>query len=112
MRKRRMARRKLTPALQAEICRRMWEGRLSLNQIAKQPDMPSANTLVRWQRDMPQFRDRIAQARQMLLDLLIDDVADIADTVTPATAAIDRARFAALRKRVADLEARDPRRRF
>lgn len=110
LRKRRMANRKLTPALQAEICRRMWEDRLSLNQIAKQPDMPSANTLVLWQRDMPAFRDAIALARRMLLDLLIDDVADIADTVTNETAAADRVRFAALRKRYADLGARDPRR--
>lgn len=110
-RKREFATRKLTPALQAEICRRMWEDGLSLNQIAKQPDMPSANTLVLWQRDMPDFRDAIATAREMLLDRLADDVLEIADTVTNATAARDRVRFAALKKRYADLEARLPSRR-
>lgn len=110
-RKREMATRKLTPALQTEICRRMWEDRLSLNQIGQQPDMPSNNTLVLWQRDMPQFRDAIATARQMLLELLMDDVLEIADTVTNATAARDRVRVGALKKRVASLEAHHPWRR-
>lgn len=110
-RKREFATRKLTPALQAEICRRMCEEGLSLNQIARQPDMPSGATFVLWQRDMPGFRNAIAWARRGLIDRLVDEVGEIAEAVTPATAPVARIRFAAIRKRVADLEARDPDRR-
>lgn len=110
LRRREFATRKLTPALSAEICRRMYEDGLSLNQIGRQPDMPNLGTINYWQRDMPDFERAIASAREMLRDRLMDEVMLIAEAATGATASADRLKIAALKWRIGRLEARLPRR--
>jgi hypothetical protein len=71
-----------TPELGDEVCRRLVEGQ-SLKAIGGDPEMPCAETILNWVRDIPEFEDAYIQARQMMADVMFDEARDVAMAATP-----------------------------
>ena len=61
-----------------EICLRMLDGE-SLKRICQDEHMPSRRTVFRWLVDDEDFRQEYELPREMLGDLLFDEIKDIAD---------------------------------
>jgi hypothetical protein len=70
-----------TSTMADEICRRIAHGK-TLRAICIGEAMPSRNTVVRWLKENPEFRDQYAQARQDQADALFDEALDIARSAT------------------------------
>lgn len=66
------------PTIAEEICLRMMEGE-SLKAVCKDEHMPNRATVFRWLIADEEFRRHYEIARQMLADLLFDEIKDIAD---------------------------------
>ncbi len=62
-----------------EICRRLSLGE-TLRQICKTDDFPVHSEVCKWQNDHPHFRDQYARARSEGLDLMAEQIIEIADT--------------------------------
>jgi hypothetical protein len=86
-----------TPELGAEICWRLIEGQ-TLKVIGDDPEMPCAATILRWVREIPDFEDAYVQARDMLADVMFDEIRDEAKSATPATVWVARTRIDAALK--------------
>jgi len=70
---------KLTPALQNEILERLAEGE-SLLVICRDDDaMPARSTVSRWCRELPDFQDKVARAREDGTWVKVDETREIAD---------------------------------
>jgi len=69
---------KADPEIADEICLRMLDGE-SLKAICQDEKMPNRRTVFRWLASDDEFRQRYEIARQMLADLLFDEIKDIAD---------------------------------
>jgi hypothetical protein len=67
-----------SPELAAEVCRRMSAGE-SLRQLCRDPQMPCTTTVLKWARDMPEFREQYAHAREDLLAHWAQEITEIAD---------------------------------
>jgi hypothetical protein len=67
-----------TPALAAEVCRRISEGE-SLRQVCRDESMPSTSTVLRWAREMPDFCQQYTLAREALLEHWAEEIGEIAD---------------------------------
>ncbi len=61
-----------------QIVERLSEG-LSLRQICDAEDMPARSTVLRWVRDHASFRALYALARELQIDLMADEILDVAD---------------------------------
>ena len=74
---------KYSPALSAEICRRLAEGQ-SLREICRDAGMPDRLTVLRWLTDGQHvaFRNQYAQAREDQADHFFDEMFEIADDGT------------------------------
>lgn len=66
------------PRLAEEICLRMLDGE-SLKAICQDEHMPTRRTVFRWLIEDAEFQRQYETARQMLADLLFDEIKDIAD---------------------------------
>jgi hypothetical protein len=87
---------KFTPAIVSAICERLSAGE-SLRSICRDEGMPSEVTVRRWAMDNTGgFAAQYAQARNLGLDALADEVIEIADTGSSDTQR-DRLRFDARR---------------
>jgi hypothetical protein len=64
---------KYTPKLAALICRRLADGE-SLTHICRDDDMPHRGTVVRWMQGNEPFRANYAQARDIGLDVMADQL--------------------------------------
>jgi len=84
------------PALGAEICRRLADGE-SLVAIARDPDMPSAGTVLEWVRRIRDFEDMYVTARLLQADWLADEAREVTLAATPKTVWADRLRFDGIR---------------
>jgi hypothetical protein len=73
-----------TPELGEEVCRRMVEGQ-SLKAIGADPEMPCAETILNWVKDVPGFEDRYVQARLMMAEVMFDEARDEAMAATHVT---------------------------
>lgn len=72
-----------TPAVGDEICKQLAKGK-SLNSICKSEAMPDDSTVYRWllathNKDLDQFRDNYALAREIQYQRMADEIIDIAD---------------------------------
>jgi len=65
-----------TTKLGEEICRRVREGE-TFESIAKDPTMPSKNTLYVWRRKHQEFDDEYARAREERADSRFDEISEI-----------------------------------
>jgi hypothetical protein len=70
-----------SPALAARICAELACGR-SLRTVCKANDMPGLETVFRWLREKPDFRDQYARAKNESADALVEQMLDIADAAT------------------------------
>ncbi len=64
--------------LAARICAGLACGK-SLRTVCKQEGMPSLETVFRWLREKPEFRDQYAHAKNESADALVEEMLDIAD---------------------------------
>ena len=71
-----------TPELGEEVCRRLVGGE-TLRTIGADPEMPCAETVYNWVKDVPGFEDRYAQAKSMQADVMFDRAHDEAMAATP-----------------------------
>jgi hypothetical protein len=67
--------------LAARICAELAMGR-SLRTVCKANDMPGLETVFRWLREKPDFREQYAQAKSESADALVEEMIDIADDGT------------------------------
>jgi hypothetical protein len=67
-----------TPELAAEVCRRISEGE-SLRSVCRDESMPSTSTVMKWARQMPEFAQQYAKAREALLEHWAEEITEIAD---------------------------------
>lgn len=67
-----------TEAIAEEICERIACGE-SLLSVCKSNNMPDRMTVNRWQNKDPEFASRIAHARDLGQDFIIDECREIAD---------------------------------
>jgi hypothetical protein len=69
-----------TPELADLICRRLSEAE-SLREICRSPGMPSAGAVLRWAATRPEFRRQYDVARRFAVEMIADEVLEIADNV-------------------------------
>ncbi len=62
-----------------EVCRRLSLGE-TLRQISKTPGMPAVATVCDWVRERTEFADQYARARNAGLDMMAEQIIEIADT--------------------------------
>lgn len=67
--------------LAARICAELAMGR-SLRFVCRSDDMPGLETVFRWLREKPDFREQYAQAKSESADALVEEMIDIADDGT------------------------------
>jgi hypothetical protein len=67
-----------TPELAAEVCKRISEGE-SLRQVCRDESMPSTTTVMKWAREIPEFAQQYANAREALLEHWAEEINEIAD---------------------------------
>jgi hypothetical protein len=67
-----------TPELTERICAELACGK-SLRTVCKSEDMPGLETVFRWLREMPAFRDQYVHAKNESADALVEEMLDIAD---------------------------------
>jgi hypothetical protein len=69
-----------TPELAKEICGAIASSSIGIKRLCKEnPIWPSHNTIYRWLANYPEFRDQYAQAKQCQVELLVDEILEIAD---------------------------------
>jgi hypothetical protein len=85
-----------TPELGEEICARISGGE-SLAAVGRDPEMPTAATILRWAREFPDFGDRYTLARLQMADWLFDEAREVSLEATPATVWVGRLRFDTIR---------------
>jgi cytochrome P450 len=64
--------------LAAEICQRIADGE-TMTAIAREPHMPTRETVRVWRRDRPAFSAAFARARVEGMEALADDIVSISD---------------------------------
>lgn len=70
-----------TDDLAALICERLADGQ-SLREVCRADDMPGRDTVRRWVRDNPEFRQRYTEAMQARPDAFLEQIIDIASDET------------------------------
>ena len=94
-----------TPQLGEAICRRIADGE-TLASIGRDPDMPSASTVLRWVTANPAFEADYVAARAMSADVLFDEAREVALGSTHETVWSDRLAFDVIRWQTARLAPR------
>jgi hypothetical protein len=67
-----------TQEIATEVCKRMSEGE-SLRQVCADESMPCTSTVMKWAREMPEFAQQYAKARDALLEHWAEEITEIAD---------------------------------
>lgn len=67
-----------TPEIVDRICAELACGK-SLRSVCKADDMPGLETIFRWMREKPDFREQYAKAKSESADALVEEMLDIAD---------------------------------
>jgi hypothetical protein len=80
----------------AEVYARLCEGE-TLTRICDDPEMPSFNTVWKWQTTIPEFAEAVALARRVQAERFCDMGWDIACEVTPETAFATKVKLQQLR---------------
>ena len=89
-----------------EICEAIASGHGLISFLRQSEDLPSYSTVMRWVRELPEFADQYARAREDMADNDADKIADVAQAVVdgnidPAAArvAIDAYKWSAGKRR-------------
>ena len=61
-----------------EICARLASGQ-SLRQLCRDDSMPCVATVLKWAREIPEFSEQYAKAREALLEHWAEEITEIAD---------------------------------
>lgn len=69
---------KYSKALSERLCAKLAEGQ-SMRKVCKETKMPAMQTVFRWLRVYPYFREQYELAKQEAADALTDEMIDIAD---------------------------------
>jgi len=101
-RKRARARRR-TPRLLAAIVAHIQEGGSVRSAAITVRGAPNVSNLRQWLKDDRAFAEDVAWAKQMRDDRIVDEALEIGRQATSASAAVDAARFAAIRQRLGRL---------
>lgn len=64
--------------LAASLCDRISGGE-SLRKVCRDESMPCTTTVMKWARDIPEFTEQYAKAREMLLEHWAEEITEIAD---------------------------------
>lgn len=83
-----------TPALAKRVCELIAKG-AAWHKIANTDGLPAYNTLYQWRAKYPDFAEALAQAREMAAEMRADQVLEMAEAATPATASADRLKISA-----------------
>lgn len=67
--------------LATTLCLRIESGRSTISICRDDSDMPDASTFYRWRNDRPDFRDKVAQAREARLEAWADRMAELGSFV-------------------------------
>lgn len=81
------------PELAAAFCAAIAEGDKAIADICKLKGMPSKATVFRWKASIPEFREMYEAAKDMQIELHIDECASIADQCAVDKDAIAKARL-------------------
>jgi terminase small subunit-like protein len=92
-------------AWQETLTARIREG-ASLASLGREADTPSKATLYRWAGKHPEFAREIAQACDDRQHWYLDQIAEIAEAVTPGTVKETRQRMSPLTRRLGQLSQR------
>lgn len=69
-----------TPELAKEICDTIASSSVGIKRLCKEnANWPSHNTVYRWLANFSQFSDQYAQAKRNQIELLVDEILEIAD---------------------------------
>jgi hypothetical protein len=91
--------------LAERICDSMVEG-ADLVTVCKAEDMPARSTVYRWMDERPEFKTRIARAREGLADFYDHKIGMIAEACKAETANADRVKISALQWRASKVAPR------
>ncbi len=69
-----------TPELGDEICAMLADG-MSLRSIVKLKNMPASSTVFKWLREIDEFSEQYARAKEESADALADDIQEISEGV-------------------------------
>lgn len=72
---------KFTQELADQVCAKLIEGQ-SLRTVCLADDMPCATTVFKWLREIPEFTQQYARAKEEAADALFEEILDIADDGT------------------------------
>lgn len=67
-----------TPELAATVCARISAGE-SLRSVCRDESMPCTTTVMKWAREIPEFAQHYAKAREDLLEHWAEEITEIAD---------------------------------
>lgn len=82
-----------SPKLVDELCARISSGNSSMAKICAADDMPAVQVVYRWLVKYPEFEAKFTQAKANQMDVLAEDMLDIADNSTKDTFKVDRLRI-------------------
>ncbi len=71
-----------SPELADSICLRLESGE-SLAEVCDSEGFPNRSTVFRWLSERADFKDAYARARLIQAEMMVDEIAKIADTATP-----------------------------
>lgn len=81
-----------TPELANEICERIALGE-SLKAICSETGMPAQSTIFAWLKEIGEFSEMYARAREMQAHCMVDEIIEIADNVIEEKDAIQKAKL-------------------
>ena len=67
-----------TQGLADQVCAKLAEG-ISVRTVCLSDDMPCATTVFKWLREIPEFAQQYARAKQESADAMFEELMDIAD---------------------------------
>jgi hypothetical protein len=77
-----------TQELADKVCERLACGE-SMRSVSRDPDMPAMSTLFKWIREIEEFSQQYAKAKEESADALVEDMLDIADNQVANPVIID-----------------------
>lgn len=71
------------------ICEQMAEGRSLRNVIKSDEGMPALSTVFKWLKDVPEFSEQYARARDLQAEALFEELGEVAEAALNAETAVE-----------------------
>lgn len=71
------------------ICEQMAEGRSLRNVIKTDEGMPALSTVFKWLKDVPEFSEQYARARDLQAEALFEELGEVAEAALNAETAVE-----------------------